>query len=168
MVVVKRPRGVEVQFGGQGPQGWLPPGAVPPRPTPVHVVKLDLEIFDDGDEFTLAWTGPSRDYCNDARHETIDAALEEARLRFGIEPSEWDEGADRVTVEAGYLIVRPFELLYERFWKPQPKPLYAIPQAGVPPSGMVKRYRGIDREALEAWSHDELARGYIEHPDPDD
>ena len=89
MVVVKRLRGVEVQFGGEGPQGWLPPGAAQPRPTPVYVVTLDLEILDDGDEFILAWNGPSQDYCNDTWHRTLDAALEEARLRFGIEPSEW-------------------------------------------------------------------------------
>jgi hypothetical protein len=89
MVVVKLLRGVEVRFGGEAPQGWLPAGASRPAPTPVHVVKLDFEIIDDGAGFVLAWTGPSQDYCNDTWHETVDAALEDARLRFGIEPGEW-------------------------------------------------------------------------------
>jgi hypothetical protein len=52
-----------------------------------------------------------------------------------------------MTIDAGFLIVCPFELLYEQFSTPHPGPLYAVPQIGVPSSAVAKRYRGIDREA---------------------
>jgi hypothetical protein len=89
MEVIKRLCGVEVRLGGEGPQGWLPPGAVPPPPMPVRVVRLDLEIVDEGDGFLLAWTGPSELASNDMWHGSVEGAMEDARLRFGIDPSEW-------------------------------------------------------------------------------
>jgi hypothetical protein len=92
VVVVKRIRGVAVEFGGEEPIGWLPPGAARPTRTPVQIVKLDIEILDDGDGFVLAWKGPSENYSNDTWHASLVAALKAAQERFGIEADEWDEG----------------------------------------------------------------------------
>jgi hypothetical protein len=89
VVVVKSIRGVDVAFGGEEPSGWLPPGAARPPHTPVQTVKLDIEILDDGDGFVLSWKGPSANYSNDTWHQTVEAAVEAARLRFGIDSSEW-------------------------------------------------------------------------------
>ncbi|HLO18354.1 MAG TPA: hypothetical protein VK206_26210 [Anaerolineales bacterium] len=68
---------------------------------------------------------------------------------------------------SGFLIVRPYEWLYQRFWKPtEPEQfIYAIPRKGADPNSNEKRYHGISRGALEAW-HEEL-RGapHIEVPE---
>src|SRR3972149_5342538 len=59
--------------------------------------------------------------------------------------------------DSGFLIVRPYKWLYQRFWKPaEPEQaIYAIPRKGVPPNSNEKRYHGISRQPLQSW-HEEL------------
>jgi len=58
---------------------------------------------------------------------------------------------------SGYLIVKTFERLYREFSKPWDGPghFYGIPKKGVPASRRKKRYRGIDRDALEHHSDED-------------
>ena len=55
--------------------------------------------------------------------------------------------------DSGFLIVRPYAWLYQRFWKPaEPDQfIYAIPRKGADPDSNEKRYHGISREPLQAW-----------------
>lgn len=54
---------------------------------------------------------------------------------------------------SGFLIVRPYNWLYQHFWKPADpeQVIYAIPRKGADPDSYEKRYRGISREPLQAW-----------------
>lgn len=56
-------------------------------------------------------------------------------------------------IRSGYLIETSFERLYLEFDRPaEPgQVVYSIPQRGVPPSALSKRYRGIARKPLQAW-----------------
>ncbi len=69
---------------------------------------------------------------------------------------------------AGFLIVRTFEYLYRHFAKPakHDRVVYSVPREGVPPQQIAKQYRGIDREALEAWSLQDLELGLPNIPTP--
>jgi hypothetical protein len=66
----------------------------------------------------------------------------------------------------GFLIVRSFYSLYARFSEPADAPIYSIPVAGVDAEAVAKKYRGIDREALEAWSAKDLELGFPNKPLP--
>jgi hypothetical protein len=68
----------------------------------------------------------------------------------------------------GFLLVRTFDYLYRSFPKPAPRDqiIYSVPREGVPPNAVSKRYRGIDREALEAWSAEDLSLGFPYIPTP--
>jgi len=89
MRIVKELRRREVQFGGEEHNGWFPPGASPPLQTPLESVKLDFEIQATEGGYLLIWKGAERRHCGDTWHSTVDDALEQARLCFGIEPQEW-------------------------------------------------------------------------------
>ena len=53
--VIKRITGLPFRFGGEEHEGWLPPGAAKPPPTPAEDVILDLEITHDGHGYLLCW-----------------------------------------------------------------------------------------------------------------
>ena len=59
-------------------------------------------------------------------------------------------------IESGFLIVRSYATLYQEFRVKSTRPFYGIPRVGIPRDAMPKRYRGIDREPLGAWSDDDL------------
>ncbi|MCZ6652033.1 MAG: hypothetical protein O7D91_03285 [Planctomycetota bacterium] len=56
-------------------------------------------------------------------------------------------------IESAFLIVKVFENLYYNFYKPAPPEMriYSIPREGAGPDDYPKKYRGMDREALDAW-----------------
>ena len=97
MRVVKRAGSRPVEFGGEVHSGWLPPGAAEPLPTPLRVVELSFAILEDGAEsYILEWTGPDPDECGDTWHPSVETALEQAELAFGVGRHEWhDEEAGR-------------------------------------------------------------------------
>jgi hypothetical protein len=79
-----------VTFGGEGPSGWLPPGAAVPKATPQVDVQLRLSIVREDDAgFLLVWEGPNRRYCGDTWHSSVAEAVEQAQRSFGVSPDEW-------------------------------------------------------------------------------
>ena len=88
--VVKHLRGIEVVFGGEEHRGWLPEGVARPSPTPTSVVKVDFQIREEGGGYFFVWQGPDPKYCGDTWHPSLAAALEQAKLWFGIESDQWD------------------------------------------------------------------------------
>jgi hypothetical protein len=54
---------------------------------------------------------------------------------------------------SGFLIVTRFELVYRDYWRPTSASelIYSIPQQGIPPNQVRKKYRGIARDSLIAW-----------------
>lgn len=78
-------------------------------------------------------------------------------------PSDASEARD-VVVAGGYLVVRTYEALYRRYAPKLDRPLYSIPREGGSPEQMSKRYRGIDREALEGWSLEDLTDPHVIRP----
>jgi hypothetical protein len=58
--------------------------------------------------------------------------------------------------QPGFLLVKPFPVLYAAFYRPADVPIYAIPVAGVSAAAVSKQYRGIDREPLEPWTTEML------------
>ena len=72
-------------------------------------------------------------------------------------------------IGSGYLIVKTFERMYREFAHPAESGesiSYSIPRVGVEPSAVPKRYHGMSRDPLEAWTSDELERGYPNIPTP--
>jgi hypothetical protein len=82
-------RNRKVQFGGEEHLGWLPEGAAIPAPTPPEIVTLDFEIQAADGGYLLIWQGTERRHCGDTWHASVDAAMEQAKVWFGIEPQEW-------------------------------------------------------------------------------
>jgi hypothetical protein len=89
MSVVRELRGIDVVFGGEEHRGWLPKGAAKPPPTPTSVVRLDFEIRESGGGYVFVWQGPDSQHCGDTWHPSLVAALEQAKLWFGIECDQW-------------------------------------------------------------------------------
>jgi hypothetical protein len=62
---------------------------------------------------------------------------------------------------SGYLILRTYEFLYEEYLRTftDPLPIYGVPRPSRAASLAEKRYRGIDRSALEPWTMSDLREG---------
>ncbi len=58
-----------------------------------------------------------------------------------------------MTIRSGFLIVKSFERMYRDFREPSKadQAFYSIPRTGVSPARIVKQYRGIARDPLQAW-----------------
>lgn len=69
--------------------GWLPTNAATPPPTPVEVAVVDFEISAAEGGYMFELISRNTGHCGDTWHETLDEALEQAKLSFGIEPEEW-------------------------------------------------------------------------------
>ncbi len=93
MRTIKRISGRAFRFGGEEHSGWLPPGAVTPPPTPIKDATLDLAILFDGHGFILEYSSRDAHHYGDTWHETLEDALRQAQLSFGIDPSEWEDPA---------------------------------------------------------------------------
>ena len=94
--IIRQLRSVTVVFGGQHHTGWLPSGAAEPPDTPTEYVLLDLEIVElAATSYLLQWrpsagqsfTGPP--YEGDTWHASLDDALDQAQLDFGVARASW-------------------------------------------------------------------------------
>jgi hypothetical protein len=84
------------RFGGEPHTGWLPPGAAVPPDTPVVDLALDLSIIEEGPgSYLLEWhpstpgLGSGQPYESDSWHPSIEEALKQAELWFGIPADGW-------------------------------------------------------------------------------
>lgn len=91
-MIIKQILGWKVSFGGEEHSGWLPPEAATPKPTPVEMVELNLRIekMSDGEGYYLIWEDHSGSYCGDTWHQTVDDAVEAAKLYFEIDAGKWE------------------------------------------------------------------------------
>ncbi len=89
MALIKRLSAVPVRFGGEEHSGWLPANAATPPPTPVEEALLDLEISEVEGGYILEWHSRNTSHRGDLWYETLEGALEQASIDFGIHPGEW-------------------------------------------------------------------------------
>ena len=89
MAVIKRLSAVPVRFGGEEHFGWLPANAATPPPTPVEEALVDFEISDVEGGYILQWYSRNTSHHGDLWYATLEGALEQASIDFGIHPSEW-------------------------------------------------------------------------------
>jgi hypothetical protein len=52
-------------------------------------VAVDFRVTSDGAGYGFEWSSDDPEIIGDTWHETLDDALEQAQLSFGIHPSEW-------------------------------------------------------------------------------
>jgi hypothetical protein len=78
--------------------------------------------------------------------------------------------SERVSVTKGFLVLKRFEPLFREFAaKPEfDRRIYALPVFGDEPSSAAIRYRGLDRDAIEAYAQGSLAEIRMAELDPDD
>ncbi len=89
MALIRRLSAVPVRFGGEEHSGWLPAHAATPPPTPVEEALVDLEISEVEGGYILEWFSRNTSHHGDLWDETLEGALEQARIDFGIQPDEW-------------------------------------------------------------------------------
>jgi hypothetical protein len=78
-------------------EGWLPPNAVTPLPTPKENEIIDVTIESDSAGYLLIWQTRPSETCRDSMppksgdtwHQTIEDAEATAREYFGIEAKDW-------------------------------------------------------------------------------
>src|SRR5262249_58800279 len=89
MRVIKQVLGKEVHTGGQVHAGWLRDNASRPRPIPKESALVDVRILEDVEGFILEFEFQNASIANDSWHASIKEAEDEAKIKFGIERSEW-------------------------------------------------------------------------------
>ena len=80
-----------MQLGGENHSGWLPPGAAEPPATPVVHLAVDLVIEGDEKGAMLYWDGSDGSHY-DYWRESVEGAMEQAELSWGVHPHEWSPG----------------------------------------------------------------------------
>jgi hypothetical protein len=89
VVVIKCLSAVPIRFGGEEHSGWLPANAATPPPTPVEQAVVDFEISKVEGGYILAWYSRNTSHHGDLWYETLEDALEQASIDWGIRPEEW-------------------------------------------------------------------------------
>jgi hypothetical protein len=89
MAVIRRLLAVPVRFGGEEHSGWLPANAATPRPTPAEDALVDLEIEEVEGGYVLQWFSRGTAHHGDSWHETLEDALKQANIEFGLRPGEF-------------------------------------------------------------------------------
>jgi hypothetical protein len=89
MAVIKRLLAVPVRFGGEEHSGWLSANAATPQPTPVEDTLVDFEVNELEGGYILEWFSRNTSHHGDSWHETLEDALEQASIEFGVRPDEW-------------------------------------------------------------------------------
>jgi hypothetical protein len=90
MRVVKQVLAKRLQVGGQEHFGWLPPSASQPLAIQKEQGFVDVRILEDVGGFILEFEYQNSSAANDSWHSTISEAENEAEMKFGIAPSDWD------------------------------------------------------------------------------
>jgi hypothetical protein len=75
-----------------------------------------------------------------------------------------------VSVTSGFLVVKRFEPLFREFTARSKldRRIYALPVLGDEPSAAAVRYRGLDRDAIQAFAEGSLAQIRLAELDPED
>ena len=89
MVLIKHLPAVPICFGGEEHSGWLPANASPPLPTPVEVAVVDFEINEVEGGYIFEWHSRNTSHRGDLWYETLEGALEQASIDWGIRPEQW-------------------------------------------------------------------------------
>jgi len=89
MAVIKRLSAVPIRFGGEEHFGWLPTNAATPPPTPEEQAVVDFEISEVEGGYILQWYSRNTRHHGDLWYATLEGALEQASIDFGIHPREW-------------------------------------------------------------------------------
>jgi hypothetical protein len=97
-MILKQARGIEVDFGGEEPSGWMPPGATTPLPTPVERELVDVRIVSDGSGYVLEWAArssatnrdPKPPKTGDLWYERLADAEAAAEDIFGLTADDWE------------------------------------------------------------------------------
>jgi hypothetical protein len=89
VVAIKRLSAVPIRFGGEEHSGWLPANAAIPPPTPVEQAVVDFEISEVEGGYILQWYSRNTSHHGDLWYETLEEALEQASIDWGIRPEEW-------------------------------------------------------------------------------
>jgi hypothetical protein len=85
--IVREIRGLKRVFGGPDQAGWLPPEAAAPH---AKEATIDLEIIQNDDGFFLVSESSHPHFGGgDTWHQTLDDAIAQAELQFGVQRSEW-------------------------------------------------------------------------------
>jgi hypothetical protein len=93
MTVVKQILGHHVTFGGKTHSGWLPQGAMIPRPTPTRDVTLNITIESDGAGYLLCWASSDLEITGDLWFQTLDDAERAATENFAVTADQWQNPA---------------------------------------------------------------------------
>jgi hypothetical protein len=89
VVLIKHLPAVRIRFGGEEHSGWLPANASPPLPTPVEVAVVDFEISEVEGGYIFEWHSRNTSHRGDLWYETLEGALEQASIDWGIRPEQW-------------------------------------------------------------------------------
>jgi hypothetical protein len=92
MKIVKQVTGKPVRFGGHKHEGWLPANATMPEATPVKNTLLTARIIDVEGGYILEWESQSGSHLGDTWHQSVADAENQAKIEFGIEAWEWENG----------------------------------------------------------------------------
>ena len=92
-------RGWVWEHGGQAHEGWIPAGAAVPLPSPAVRVPVNLEVVPESGGWLLTWElASSTDTLPDSSlrsgdtwHDSVDDALQQAEVHFGVPRSSWTE-----------------------------------------------------------------------------
>jgi hypothetical protein len=89
VVLIKHLSAVPICFGGEEHSGWLPANASLPLPTPVEVAVVDFEINEVEGGYIFEWHSRNTSHRGDLWYETLEGALEQASIDWGIRPEQW-------------------------------------------------------------------------------
>ncbi|HEX7898427.1 MAG TPA: hypothetical protein VF950_11750 [Planctomycetota bacterium] len=102
MSLVQEIVGLPFQWGGEKHAGWLPKGAVEPKPRPKESDVLDIRIEEESGGYLLIWTGRLTGRHGDTWHETLQQAEEQAEANFDIVARQWVKSDIRRAVERSF------------------------------------------------------------------
>jgi hypothetical protein len=94
---IKVAAGQVVMFGGERHRGWLAQGTADPQPEQRSEVVLNFRILRLDEGYYLEWEPQEPPPRTEANHhlwgdfwlETLDDAIRQAQLTFGLEPTVW-------------------------------------------------------------------------------
>ena len=91
--IVKEIRNFELISGGRKHSGWLPANAAVPAETPIVRKRVNFQIrqAESSSSFFLVTSAVDGEFEWDTWHESLDDAMHQATIEFGIEATDWSE-----------------------------------------------------------------------------